>query len=86
MMTTSQSEDKQGNVSDHEKIALRAYFLWLERGCPCGSPHVDWFRAERELLALTADNALMRGAESGHARGGRAGRARRQRALAATGP
>jgi Protein of unknown function (DUF2934) len=30
-------------------VAKRAYELWQARGCPYGSPEVDWFRAEREL-------------------------------------
>jgi Protein of unknown function (DUF2934) len=30
-------------------VARRAYQLWLERGCPDGSPEEDWYRAEREL-------------------------------------
>lgn len=33
-----------------ETIAARAYELWQERGCPEGSPEVDWFQAEEELL------------------------------------
>jgi hypothetical protein len=33
----------------HEEICQRAYSLWEERGCPDGSPEVDWYRAEREL-------------------------------------
>jgi Protein of unknown function (DUF2934) len=33
-----------------ESIAVRAYELWQERGCPDGSPEVDWFAAEEELL------------------------------------
>jgi hypothetical protein len=28
-----------------------AYRFWQERGCPTGSPEVDWLRAEKELLA-----------------------------------
>lgn len=32
-----------------EQIAERAYFHWLERGCPFGSPEEDWLFAEREL-------------------------------------
>jgi hypothetical protein len=36
------------SVADHE-IARRAYRCWHERGCPHGSPEVDWHRAEREL-------------------------------------
>lgn len=30
-------------------VAARAYELWQERGCPIGSPEVDWFQAEDEL-------------------------------------
>jgi hypothetical protein len=33
-----------------ESIAIRAYQLWQARGCPEGSPEVDWLQAEDELL------------------------------------
>ncbi len=33
-----------------ESIAIRAYELWQDRGCPEGSPEVDWLAAEEELL------------------------------------
>jgi hypothetical protein len=33
----------------HEKISARAYELWMERGCPIGSPEIDWHRAEAEI-------------------------------------
>jgi hypothetical protein len=33
----------------HEQIVALAYSLWKERGCPEGSPEVDWFKAEAEL-------------------------------------
>jgi hypothetical protein len=35
----------------HEDIAVLAYALWLERGCPEGSPEEDWLKAEQELSA-----------------------------------
>lgn len=35
----------------HEDIALLAYALWQERGCPEGSSDEDWFNAEQELKA-----------------------------------
>jgi hypothetical protein len=35
----------------HEDVATRAYYCWQERGCPDGSPDVDWRRAEEELQA-----------------------------------
>jgi hypothetical protein len=31
------------------EIALRAYDIYLERGCTPGNPFDDWVRAEREL-------------------------------------
>lgn len=34
-----------------EQVAERAYFRWLERGCPPGSAEYDWLEAERELTA-----------------------------------
>jgi hypothetical protein len=32
-------------------IAERAYQLWLGRGCPQGSPDMDWLQAEQEIAA-----------------------------------
>ena len=37
-------------------ISELAYSLWQERGCPHGSPEVDWFRAESILGERTARN------------------------------
>ena len=34
---------------DGAAIAVRAYELWQERGCPDGSDWTDWFKAESEL-------------------------------------
>ena len=36
-------------TADHDEISARAYQMWIERGCPLGSPEVDWLRAEEEL-------------------------------------
>ncbi len=38
---------------DHGQIQALAYNLWLERGCPYGSPEDDWYRAEEELRGRT---------------------------------
>lgn len=40
--------DATENLS-HEDIAAHAYRCWHERGCPSGSPEIDWLRAEQEL-------------------------------------
>ena len=39
---------------DHEVIARLAYEHWQARGCPEGSPEVDWFQAEADLRGQTA--------------------------------
>ena len=35
----------------HDDIALRAYHIWLERGCSHGGDGQDWLQAEQELQA-----------------------------------
>jgi hypothetical protein len=35
-------------------VAIRAYELWIERGCPVGSPEVDWYQAEEEVRGAGA--------------------------------
>ncbi len=35
--------------ADNEEVARLAYCYWLERGCPEGSPEVDWYRAESTI-------------------------------------
>lgn len=32
-----------------DEISTRAKYLWIERGCPIGSPEVDWEKAKRQL-------------------------------------
>jgi hypothetical protein len=34
-----------------EKIAMRAYEKWCQRGYPHGNDQRDWYEAEQELLA-----------------------------------
>jgi len=44
-----QAESGAEPQSDGEDVATLAYRLWQERGCPDGSPQVDWFQAEQLL-------------------------------------
>lgn len=37
------------NAVTQERVASLAYQLWMERGCPLGSPEDDWFRAKQQL-------------------------------------
>ncbi len=45
-------------TTTEQSIAALAYQLWMERGCPIGSPEVDWFQAETELK-MTNEPASM---------------------------
>jgi hypothetical protein len=36
---------------NHDEIAMRAFECWQERGCPFGSPELDWKEAERDVQA-----------------------------------
>jgi hypothetical protein len=45
-------EERSGTlVLANEEIAPLAYEYWHQRGCPDGSPEIDWLRAEQELIA-----------------------------------
>ena len=54
-ISVSPAENFGENAQD--SVAERAYFHWLNRGCPEGSPHLDWFRAEMELQSRQADHS-----------------------------
>ncbi len=45
----SEPEHTASDRPDFHEIARLAHRLWTERGCPEGSPEVDWLRAEQEL-------------------------------------
>jgi hypothetical protein len=38
-----------------DEITALAHRYWQERGCPAGTPEVDWLRAERELQRRAAN-------------------------------
>jgi len=40
-------------IVNEDEIATRAYELWHQRGCPIGSPELDWLQAEEELRKQT---------------------------------
>ena len=53
-ITTQEDTPQQSVTSDapQERIAKRAYELYLERGCREGCALEDWVDAEQEILAL----------------------------------
>jgi hypothetical protein len=52
-------DDTSGNYSTtrDDAVAKLAYQLWLDRGCPEGSPEEDWLRAEQVLDAGSGPGA-----------------------------
>jgi hypothetical protein len=40
-----------------DEVARLAYLLWQRRGCPPGSPEIDWRKAEEQLMQRTAAGA-----------------------------
>ena len=51
IVVETQDIPHQTDVPDPSTVAARAYQLWIQRGCPDGSPDEDWFRAEQELTS-----------------------------------
>jgi hypothetical protein len=47
----STTPSPQANQLPQEKVAMRAYQKWCQRGCPHGSHLEDWLQAEAELRA-----------------------------------
>jgi hypothetical protein len=45
----SDAEYAKYTAQIHEYTARIAYELWKERGCPYGSPEVDWFEAQYRM-------------------------------------
>jgi len=42
-----------------EEIALCAYFIWLNEGCPGGMQELHWRQAESQLIADTMHDAVL---------------------------
>jgi hypothetical protein len=53
-VTTQEDNPKEGALSGErqERIAKRAFELYLERGCREGCDVEDWVDAEREILTV----------------------------------
>ena len=43
------TQNVMSEPANQGEISALAYELWIQRGCPLGSPEVDWFRAKEEL-------------------------------------
>ncbi len=47
--TIATDENATVRLPSTDEISARAYERWHQRGCPDGSPDVDWCEAEEEL-------------------------------------
>ena len=47
--TVGTDQDATMRVPTTDEVSARAYQRWHQRGCPDGSPEVDWREAEEEL-------------------------------------
>jgi hypothetical protein len=65
---------------DVQAIRRRAHELWLRRGCPTGTPELDWQQAERELRVESGHGAAAPAAASSRANGPRSEGSPRPRA------
>ena len=45
--------------SRYEFVASLAYKLWEKRGCPLGSPDVDWFAAEQAVYTSLVASGMI---------------------------
>jgi hypothetical protein len=50
-ITTNSGSALPKESSDQKSVEVLAYEHWLARGCPVGSPEVDWLQAEEDLKA-----------------------------------
>jgi hypothetical protein len=44
--------DTKTSLASRDEVSARAYHRWHQRGCPHGSPEVDWHEAEEELKTM----------------------------------
>ena len=47
LAATDEKPQGDGHADGQDRVQIVAYQLWLERGCPDGSPEVDWSEAVR---------------------------------------
>jgi hypothetical protein len=55
--TDTTQKPLQSEAPSNHEIAALAHQLWIERGCPEGSPEEDWLLAEEKLLRHRQANA-----------------------------
>lgn len=67
----ARNKTEANNGLEHRDIALRAYAIYLDEGCPDGREFDHWQLAERQLLAeqpKQGDGAISRNTTKSRAR------------------
>jgi hypothetical protein len=64
MLTNANPTEKSPHHM-RDEVELRAYQIYIERGCPDGHDVDDWLQAEHELLEKYANVGLIAKAATG---------------------
>jgi len=64
MLTNTNPTEKSPHPT-REEVELRAYQIYIERGCPDGHDVDDWLQAEHELSEKYANSSRMAKAATG---------------------
>ena len=56
-MTVMDLQDQQSPDPTDEEIALTAYRIWLQEGCPHGRDREHWLKAREQLIAAREKSA-----------------------------
>jgi hypothetical protein len=60
---THNSSLENGNGVNSTELEALAYALWQARGCPEGSPDIDWLEAEKQIRARMDEVATSQNSE-----------------------
>jgi len=64
MDSSSESTEHSSMSSSEQDVAVLAYHLWQARGCPEGSPEVDWYMAKEQLEESISSSTLSMAAKA----------------------
>jgi hypothetical protein len=53
-LTVMESQEQEYPDPTDEEIALTAYRIWLQEGCPHGRDREHWLKAREQLIAARA--------------------------------
>jgi hypothetical protein len=60
--------DQDSPEPTDEEIALSAYRIWLQEGCPHGRDREHWLKARNQLISMRAKEAATKAVEENSSR------------------